>query len=574
MITNKEKIYNYFKYGISLVLVFLFIQSSVPAKSVLMDSFEESLTWTIDTSADLATLSISTLHATDGKQSLFVTVQDSGKDKAMIGHDEARDLTSISGIKLDVTNPMSTPVTISIAMLMGPKWWWTESKPITLQPGLNKNIWFDFTKKEFKTDKTESLELSKQFTQPIDYITQLKRLYILVFTGQLKKVNLFIDNIRWERNNTISKVQSESVTSSVSSKKLSDKHQTTAATVRTPHEMLVNGSFANGSANWVVEQAMGATGLAEYVKEGPDGKTAMRLKVLSIASTPWRLQVYQKGLRVEKDKPYLLTFWVKSDRTGDITVNCMQNHEPWDHHMQEIIPVSTNWKQIQFKFVPPWNDNNMRICFTNLGTTTGRIYWFANCSLVTTQEAKMIGAVPAAVKAAPAIKQVVVWDGEQANKGAGWTNPTTATIKPQTVEAHSGKKALEFKFESNKEWVGAGWNWCAFQTGHYGTDISAMKNFTFWIKKKGIVADLQINLLCNGPVFDMPEHHTEKVSVLKYCPQLLDGKWHKVSIPLADLKQPEGFDPLHVAELQMFNAGVGDGSFIFDDIAFDNRTIQ
>jgi hypothetical protein len=33
-----------------------------------------------------------------------------------------------------------------------------------------------------------------------------------------------------------------------------------------------------------------------------------------------------------------------------------------------------------------------------------------------------------------------------------------------------------------------------------------------------------------------------------------------------------GFDPLHVGELQMFNAGDGDGSFIFDDIAFDDRS--
>lgn len=166
-------------------------------------------------------------------------------------------------------------------------------------------------------------------------------------------------------------------------------------------------------------------------------------------------------------------------------------------------------------------------------------------------------------------KRVVVWDGEQAVKGTGWTNPKTCSIGPQTVEAHSGNTAVEFKFKGDGDWLGAGWNWCAFQTGPYGTDISAMKKFTFWIKSKGKVADLQINLLCNGPVFDMPEHHTEKVSVLAYCPQLSDGKWHQVSIPLTDLKQPKGFDPLHVGELQMFNAGAGDGSYFFDDLAFE-----
>jgi hypothetical protein len=71
--------------------------------------------------------------------------------------------------------------------------------------------------------------------------------------------------------------------------------------------------------------------------------------------------------------------------------------------------------------------------------------------------------------AAPAVKRVVVWDGEQASTGAGWTNPTTATIKPQTVEAHSGNTALEFRFKGDKGWLGAGWNWLAFKTGIVGT---------------------------------------------------------------------------------------------------------
>jgi hypothetical protein len=168
------------------------------------------------------------------------------------------------------------------------------------------------------------------------------------------------------------------------------------------------------------------------------------------------------------------------------------------------------------------------------------------------------------------VKRVVVWDGEQASKGAGWANPKTNSIRPQTVEAHSGDTALEFKFSgTGDEWPGAGWNWCSFQTGPYGTDTTPFKSFTFWIKTKGSVADVQLNLLCNGEKFDLPEHHTEKVSALTFCPQLLDGEWHKVTIPLIDLKQPKGFDPWHVGELQIFNAGEGRGQFFIDDIAFE-----
>ena len=171
------------------------------------------------------------------------------------------------------------------------------------------------------------------------------------------------------------------------------------------------------------------------------------------------------------------------------------------------------------------------------------------------------------------MKRIVVWDGEQASTGAGWTNPTTATIKPQTVEAHSGNTALEFRFKGNKGWLGAGWNWLAFKTGIFGTDASEMKNLTFWIKSKGKAGPLQINLLCNGVVLDTPEGHTVKVQVVKYCPQLLDGQWHEVVIPLAVLKTTNGFNPKIMCELQMgFTAEEGtDGSFFIDDIAFDDR---
>ena len=89
------------------------------------------------------------------------------------------------------------------------------------------------------------------------------------------------------------------------------------------------------------------------------------------------------------------------------------------------------------------------------------------------------------------------------------------------------------------------------------------------MKTKGKVTDPQVNLLCNGKTLDLPEHHTDKVSLLTYCPPLLDGAWHKVSIPLADLTQPKGFDPLHVAEFHIFNTGEGDGSFFIDDLAFE-----
>ncbi|MBS1709199.1 MAG: cellulase family glycosylhydrolase [Armatimonadetes bacterium] len=166
----------------------------------------------------------------------------------------------------------------------------------------------------------------------------------------------------------------------------------------------------------------------------------------------------------------------------------------------------------------------------------------------------------------------MVWNGESFTAGAGWVNPTTSVIQRQSKDAHSGTSAVELTFDDNAHWIGAGWNWLAFKTSPmFGTDITPSTHFTFWMKAESQAVPLQINLLCNGAVLDTPEHHTDKVTVTKYCADLFDGKWHKVTIPLVDLKQPHGFDPHHVVELQL--GFVADkhvqGRFLFDDIGFE-----
>lgn len=335
-------------------------------------------------------------------------------------------------------------------------------------------------------------------------------------------------------------------------------------------EILINGDFSNGMSNWKLEES-GATGRSQVLPEGPNGKPALRLKVLTIGDSPWRLQIYHAGVTMDKTKRYALSLWVKSDRNGVFTVNCMQNHAPWEHHgAAKEVPLTEDWKQVRFAFDGPWDDSNARITFTNLGTVPGQTYWFARCSL------REIGmAKPSATEhSAPKGRHIVVWDGEKANIGSGWANPKTSSVLRATGDAQSGNTAIELKFKTSNIWVGAGWDWFAWKTGtNVGTDTRGMKNLIFWIKSKGSTGDLQVQLQCNGDVLDTPEHHTIKVVVGKYCPQFRDGKWNEVVIPLADLTQPEGYDPKVVSQIQFGFMAVSevDGCFLIDDIAFDDR---
>ena len=158
-------------------------------------------------------------------------------------------------------------------------------------------------------------------------------------------------------------------------------HQSKVAKPNGNEEMFVNGSFDKDQENWEVEKGDGKTAKVEFTKDGPNGESAIRIEVLKVPDETWQLQMYQAGLSIEEGKPYVLTFWVKSNRDGTIKVNCMQNHDPWEHATETEIYLSTDWKKKEFEFDGPWDDTNARMTFADLGNDDGRVYWFAACSL-------------------------------------------------------------------------------------------------------------------------------------------------------------------------------------------------
>ena len=147
-------------------------------------------------------------------------------------------------------------------------------------------------------------------------------------------------------------------------------HQTpTPGSQDSKDQLLKNGNFELGTANWILEQ-------------NPARQSAARIAVLKAGADSWRIQFYQPKLAIKKGAKYELTYWIKSNRDGLLTVNCMQNHEPWEHHgAADEVPVTKKWKQMVFPFEGPWDDANARITFTNLGTMAGQTYWFAGCAL-------------------------------------------------------------------------------------------------------------------------------------------------------------------------------------------------
>ncbi|MFK7769305.1 MAG: PQQ-binding-like beta-propeller repeat protein [Mariniblastus sp.] len=146
-------------------------------------------------------------------------------------------------------------------------------------------------------------------------------------------------------------------------------------------ELLANGDFSDGMTGWFVDKGANESGKTEVTKDGPEGAASAKITVVSAPDEPWQLQMFHK-VKIEKGTSYLLSYWAKAKDGTSIKTNCMQNHEPWEHSTEEEIYVGSKWKKYEFSFEGPWDDDNGRITFTNLGQDTGQVFWFSNVSLI------------------------------------------------------------------------------------------------------------------------------------------------------------------------------------------------
>lgn len=168
-------------------------------------------------------------------------------------------------------------------------------------------------------------------------------------------------------------------------------------------------------------------------------------------------------------------------------------------------------------------------------------------------------------------ERLTVWDGERYAGGLSWVAPAVPLnfIRAQSDEAHSGKVALEFHAEGSG-YLGGGWNWHGWWPPESGEDIRGLRNLCFWAK---LVADdpQDINVLLGSN----NKETTGAVSVFEYCPELRDGEWHEVVIPLHDLYAVKrtNFDPRKAWELQFqsWSPRARSFSLLLDDLGFDNR---
>jgi hypothetical protein len=190
---------------------------------------------------------------------------------------------------------------------------------------------------------------------------------------------------------------------------------------------------------------------------------------------------------------------------------------------------------------------------------------------------------PGQASRAPAGSRLVIWDGDGNGMSGGesWADcdkkpDCKAKLEVVPGVGKDGSTGLKFHAEG-PGWNGFGWNWFGWWPETAGSDLSPYQDFVFWIRVEAESTD-------QAPVLDgmsaslgcsKGKKSSANGQISKYAKGVLDGKWHRVAIPLADLLQgKEGaeFDPQTAWEFRFgtWSPSVRNFTVYFDDIAAES----
>jgi hypothetical protein len=174
----------------------------------------------------------------------------------------------------------------------------------------------------------------------------------------------------------------------------------------------------------------------------------------------------------------------------------------------------------------------------------------------------------------------VIWNGDSnAQAAKGWADcdkkpDCKAQLEPTPGAGKNGSVGLKFQGEG-AGFVGMGWNWFGWYPETGGTNVSAYKNLTFSVRVVAASPTLAPDLAGTSVSLGCSKGKKSSASVAfsNYAKEVLDGRWHKVSVPLTVLQKAEGKE-LDLTTVWEFRIGTWSGSprkfeVYVDDIAFE-----
>ncbi len=144
-------------------------------------------------------------------------------------------------------------------------------------------------------------------------------------------------------------------------------------------ELLRGGNFGTDFEKWWrIERDQQTVVDVNSLQNGPDNSSSLRIHVQQMGEVPWRPQIAHPGISVKAGMPYTLSGFIRGDKPGRITVNCMMAHEPWENlGLMGSVPVEREWRSFQFTFFATKDTSNARITVTGLQPGTYELAKFS-----------------------------------------------------------------------------------------------------------------------------------------------------------------------------------------------------
>lgn len=132
-------------------------------------------------------------------------------------------------------------------------------------------------------------------------------------------------------------------------------------------ELLVDGDFASGLDQWVIElhhNAQGGMDVVEDVPNAPQGGRAVRVTVTKPPESGWPIRFEQQHLAVREGKAYTLSFRARAEEPLGIQVGFEEAHPPWQRLASPApAELTTEWQEFRYGFISGADDDNARVLF-------------------------------------------------------------------------------------------------------------------------------------------------------------------------------------------------------------------
>jgi len=172
----------------------------------ILDSFERSSGWIVDSADDPAALSRSSVRASHGSRSLRVAFRRGERRKVSVRREVALDLTGARAVSVDAWTA-ARGLRIAVALVTRPGWVYFESRPVDIAPAdlapgevtsegdpAWRTVTFRLDEPRFKTARS-----GWRTTAPLANVDRTERLLFVIYTEGDGEGEVYLDNITLDR---------------------------------------------------------------------------------------------------------------------------------------------------------------------------------------------------------------------------------------------------------------------------------------------------------------------------------------------------------------------------------------